>query len=317
MTETSSQFSEGSAAGFGALLARAREAAGLSLDDVASRTKISRGQIEALENESVRFLPEPVYVRAFIRDICRVLGADPKPVLDAYRLACPDSAEEKVPAIDPGTPVPKRGLAREVEFRASPRKKGLRVLIAFAVIVALALLAWAGFGRELVAKLGGSEIEAVKVTQQDGSAGALQLPRSPSNALPANAPAEMTAQQASSPAQPSAAASSPAAQAAAPAAVAPTEAAAAAKADPAPAAAAGLATVEVRTVEASWLRMIDADGKVLVKAELGAGVEKTYTGRLPIRVTVGNARGCALTLNGNPVDLSGYSRGSVARFVLN
>lgn len=313
MTETSSQFSEGGAAGFGALLARAREAAGLSLDDVASRTKISRGQIEALENESVRFLPEPVYVRAFIRDICRVLGADPKPVLNAYRLACPDSAEEKVPAIDPGTPVPKRGLAREVEFRASPKKKGLRVLIAFAVIVALALLAWAGFGRELVAKFGGSEIEAVKVTQQDGSAGALQLPRSPSNALPANAPAEMTAQQASAPAQPS----SPAAQAAAPAEAAPAEAAAAAKADPAPAAAAGLATIEVRTVEASWLRMIDADGKVLVKAELGAGVEKTYTGRLPIRVTVGNARGCALTLNGSPVDLSGYSRGSVARFVLN
>ena len=45
-----------------------------------------------MEREEMRLLPEPVYVRAFIRDICRVMGADPKPVTDSFaRDFAPDS----------------------------------------------------------------------------------------------------------------------------------------------------------------------------------------------------------------------------------
>lgn len=309
MTENSVQDPEGLAApapvpakGFGTLLREAREAAGLSLDDVASRTKISRNQLEALEAESVRLLPEPVYVRAFIRDICCVTGGDPKPAIEAYMQACAP-AEQAAPDFQLAVDVPKHGLVKEVEFRASPRKKGLRVLIAFAAVVVVALLAWAGWGQDLVARLGGSDIEAVKVTQQSGSVAALQRPRSPSNALPADAPVTASMnQQAQQSAASSAQATGADSQAAAPAQ---------------PAALPGQATVVVRTVGASWLKMTDADGKVLVKEELGAGIEKTYVGKLPISVTVGNARSCAMTIDGRTIDLSAYSRGSVARFVLN
>lgn len=320
MTENSVQDPEGLAApapvpakGFGTLLREAREAAGLSLDDVASRTKISRNQLEALEAESVRLLPEPVYVRAFIRDICCVTGGDPKPAIEAYMQACAP-AEQAAPDFQPAVDVPKHGLVKEVEFRASPRKKGLRVLIAFAAVVVVALLAWAGWGQDLVARLGGSDIEAVKVTQQSGSVAALQRPRSPSNALPADAPvtASMNQQAQQSAASDATAVSSPAASSAQ-ATGADSQAAAPAQ----PAALPGQVTVVVRTVGASWLKMTDADGKVLVKEELGAGVEKTYVGKLPISVTVGNARSCAMTIDGRTIDLSAYSRGSVARFVLN
>lgn len=321
MTENSVQDPEGLAAsqpvpakGFGTLLREAREAAGLSLDDVASRTKISRNQLEALEAESVRLLPEPVYVRAFIRDICRVTGGDPKPAIEAYMKVCAP-AEQAAPDFQPAIDVPKHGLVKEVEFRASPRKKGLRVLIAFAAVVVVALLAWAGWGQDLVARLGGSDIEAVKVTQQSGSVAALQRPRSPSNALPADAPvtASMNQQAQQSAASDAAAAASSPAAVSAQAADAGSQTAAPAQ----PAALPGQATVVVRTVGASWLKMTDADGKVLVKEELGAGVEKTYVGKLPISVTVGNARSCAMTIDGRTIDLSAYSRGSVARFVLN
>ena len=318
MTENSAQEKEGcaveksgaAAQGFGAQLSKAREAAGLSLDDVASRTKISRNQLEALEAESIRLLPEPVYVRAFIRDICRVTGADPQPVIRAYMEGCAPE-EQKVPDLESSAPVPGHGLAKEVEFRASPRKRGLRVLIAFAVLVLLALFVWAGWGQDLVARISGGEAEAVKVTQP-GEVAPLQQPRSPSNALPADAPVMSEPAAASS----SAPSSSTASDAAA-AASAETAAGGAPKDAQQPAAAPGQAVVEVRTVGSSWLRMVDADGKVLVKEELGAGVEKTFSGKLPISVTVGNTRSCAMTLDGRPVDLSAYSRGSVARFVLN
>ena len=82
--QTAKEPAAGAQPGFGKLLRSLREKAGLSLDDVANRTKISRGQLEAMEREEMRLLPEPVYVRAFIRDICRVMGADPKPVTDAF-----------------------------------------------------------------------------------------------------------------------------------------------------------------------------------------------------------------------------------------
>lgn len=83
--QTAKEPAAGAQPGFGKLLRSLREKAGLSLDDVANRTKISRGQLEAMEREEMRLLPEPVYVRAFIRDICRVMGTDPKPVTDASR----------------------------------------------------------------------------------------------------------------------------------------------------------------------------------------------------------------------------------------
>ncbi|MDL2059231.1 helix-turn-helix domain-containing protein [Mesosutterella sp. AGMB02718] len=319
MTENNAQVAvkdEAPAAGFGKMLRQIRENAGLSLDDLVSRTKISRNQLEALEAETMRLLPEPVYVRAFIRDICRVTETDPKPVIEAYMKAYAPASSSGTPAdLVHSSPVPEHGLRKDVEFHASARKRGLRVLIAFAVVVVLALLAWAGWGHDLVEKFGGSDIEAVKVTQNEGSnIAALQRPRSPSNALPASAPASALADQAAEAARESQGAASDSAQS--PAAQAPAageKAAAAAQSGAAP----GQGVVQIRTIGASWVKLVDADGRVLVQAEMKAGEERSFTGRLPIRATVGNTGSCAVSLNGEPVDLSAYSKGSVARFVMN
>ena len=117
--------------------------------------------------------------------------------------------------------------------------------------------------------------------------------------MPANAPLD---------AKPGVAASS-SAQASSPAAAAPDAARQ-------PEAAAGDATVTVRTIGGSWVKLVSSNGKVLFQGSLKAGEEKSFTGKLPIRATVGNSTQCAVELNGTPVDLSGYTKGSVARFVL-
>lgn len=286
--QTAKEPAAGAQPGFGKLLRSLREKAGLSLDDVANRTKISRGQLEAMEREEMRLLPELVYVRAFIRDICRVMGADPKPVTDAFaRDFAPEAPAAQAPAA--ADAVPARKMEKEVEFHASPRKKGFRVFLAFAVVIVLIGAVWGGWREGILSKLGGDNTEAAQVQMQEasGRTAALQRPRSPLNAMPANAP--LTAN--------------------------PDGTASAKTADTA-AALAGTGNVTIRTIGSSWVKLIDADGKTIFQGNIKAGDEKSFTGKLPIRATVGNSTQCAVSLNGTPFDLSGYTKGSVARFIL-
>ena len=60
----------------GALLRQLREIRGLNLDDIAQRTKISRGHLRSIEEDSFDFLPPDVYVKGFISQIARVIGLD-------------------------------------------------------------------------------------------------------------------------------------------------------------------------------------------------------------------------------------------------
>ncbi len=60
----------------GAELRRLREQKGLSIKDVADRLKLPARQIEALENGLYDGLPEPVFIRGFLRSYGRVLDMD-------------------------------------------------------------------------------------------------------------------------------------------------------------------------------------------------------------------------------------------------
>ncbi|MBA4422806.1 MAG: hypothetical protein C0390_06840 [Syntrophus sp. (in: bacteria)] len=65
-------------------LKSAREARGLSLKDVFIATRVSRINLDALENYDFDRLPPPVYTRNFIREYAQVVGVDEKPILDRY-----------------------------------------------------------------------------------------------------------------------------------------------------------------------------------------------------------------------------------------
>ncbi len=67
---------------FGQFLQHAREARGLSLDDVSHQTKIRRAILEALEHDNRRELPEKVFVLGYVRSYSAVVGIS---VEDAVR----------------------------------------------------------------------------------------------------------------------------------------------------------------------------------------------------------------------------------------
>lgn len=80
--------------GVGAELARAREAQGLALAEVAQQLKFSQRQLEALEAERFGDLPGATIARGMLRNYARLLKLDPEPLLEriALRLGTPDAS---------------------------------------------------------------------------------------------------------------------------------------------------------------------------------------------------------------------------------
>ena len=65
-------------------LKAAREARGLSLKDIFHDTRVSKINLDAVENYDFDRLPPPVYTRDFIRKYAQAVGVDEKPILDRY-----------------------------------------------------------------------------------------------------------------------------------------------------------------------------------------------------------------------------------------
>ena len=66
-------------------LKKAREDKQLSLEEAAEKTRIDEKYLAALENAEFSRLPDPLYVRGFIRRYTKLLEIDAKPILDAYK----------------------------------------------------------------------------------------------------------------------------------------------------------------------------------------------------------------------------------------
>ena len=69
---------------FGAHLKSERELRGVTIDEVASKTKIHARYLHALENNQFEKLPGEVFIHGFIRSMAKVIGADENELLSAY-----------------------------------------------------------------------------------------------------------------------------------------------------------------------------------------------------------------------------------------
>src|SRR5690349_17173462 len=78
----------------GAELARARQAAGLAVADVAQQLKFAPRQIEALEEGRYGDLPPGTFARGMVRAYARLVKLDPAPLVEriAAQVAVPDNA---------------------------------------------------------------------------------------------------------------------------------------------------------------------------------------------------------------------------------
>lgn len=93
---------------FGEALRSAREKAGVDLESVCERTKISRRMIEALEAGQFSRLPAGIFPRLFVRQVVEILREDPAPWLRAFESAYERSSKSTTQS-QPLPVAPQRG----------------------------------------------------------------------------------------------------------------------------------------------------------------------------------------------------------------
>jgi transcriptional regulator with XRE-family HTH domain len=112
----------------GAWLRRERERAGVSLDTIATQTKVARTLLEALERNDVSRWPNGIFRRAFVRGYASQVGLEPDYVVALFTRAFPDayastSAPSSTPSLD-------RATARAAGMAASRPEAALRLTLA-------------------------------------------------------------------------------------------------------------------------------------------------------------------------------------------
>lgn len=327
MTELSSEASaSGVTTGPGRLIRRAREQAGLSIEDLSAQIKLARGTLDALERDDFRTLSEPVYVRGYYRKLSKVL-----PVAEAALLAAYES--QVTPKSIP-LPPSKLILSGEGDLDNSPRVSSKLVIGVILVGLLLGGLAYWGSTRSATAPAEVVPVEDPALrsdapsSPESGLSSAEALVEPPAEAAVAPAPATGTAPAsvaATLTLAPSLSMPPPApAPAPAPSSVvaAPAGSAAVGATAPAPAAAlakpvTGRAEVQLQFSSTSWTRIEDATGKSLLSGVIQAGDRQTLSGEAPFSIFLGNAPGVAIQFNGQQVDMVKYTKGNnTARFTL-
>ena len=290
----------------GSKLKAAREAAGLSLDAVAQQLKLAPRQVKALEDDDWQRLPGRTFARGFARNYARFVRLDPEAVLAL--LPGPDTT----PALERPALAASRRPMGEIPIERVSKPSTLRWLIPLLLVGVVAAIAYYEFSRSKLRLLPDMMSSAVS----HRSAVSPTTPPPAARTTPATSGTATTVLP-----NPMAGATI-----AAPAASAPKDSAVA---QPAPAAAgapgAGAGSVGAPAPEASlvlkfrgtsWVEVKDANGRVVVQMTGGSGMTQTVSAVPPIELALGNAPDVDVTFRGQPLDLSPYVRGGVARVAL-
>ena len=142
MTDDTSRTRQGKAlptqpATAGSTLRSAREAAGLSIDDVALQLKLAPRQVRALEDDDFQHLPGRTFARGFARNYARFIQLDPDRVLALM------PAGESAPALErPSFAAARRPMGEIPVERAAHRSSAPRVLFLLLALVAVGAAAY-------------------------------------------------------------------------------------------------------------------------------------------------------------------------------
>lgn len=280
----------------GQRLKKARELRGLSVDQVVSDLRLSRRIVEGIEADDYASLPEPAFVRGYMRRYAQLVKLSPDDIAARF---------DESYAVDTATPEPNARPRNPVQILgdlARPRLRSGRLLswASLAVIVLLfAGFFWARQDDSIPASVvengetpmvSMAPVPAAPVTTvtvpsvtagTDNTVVAMDVLPSPSSPAVLPPPVGAAAQTAVVPA-------------------------------PSLPSAAGIDALKIVLTADSWLSVRDASGRVLVSTLRKGGETLNLSGTAPFAVNVGNAPGVTLSINGKAVDLTPHTRGAVA-----
>jgi transcriptional regulator with XRE-family HTH domain len=135
---------------FGPCLRRERERRGISLQDLASVTKISASLFAAMERNDFSRWPSGIFGRAFLRAYADAVGLDAEEIVGNYeRLFAGETQRRREPGAEKGRVAATAGVAGVLEAKASASVARARMVLAeidLGAALAAGLLAGLLFG---------------------------------------------------------------------------------------------------------------------------------------------------------------------------
>lgn len=307
----------------GETLRKARESRGWTIADVAGQLNLTHQRLSQIEQGAFDKLPGHTFARGYVRAYAKLLDIDQnRLVLEFDQFTGSDAAGSNV-----------HSLGR-IEEPVSYSQKILRG-VSFLVLLALAGLSflwWQEQAERRAEDLAATSIEHVEVEGADGTTQihsldepddqAVDAAQATDSVLPLLAESALGAGDTAVVAEPltSSAEAAPVvsetAAVAAPAVSASAAVAMPVVAEPAAPLAAGEAQVTVSFIADCWTQLTDANGKILFSALKRKGESLKLTGKAPLELRLGFARGAQVSLNGNSVDVAPFISGETARLKL-
>lgn len=316
----------------GELFRQARDKAGLSLGDVASRLRMGIKQVRALEENDYASLPTGTFLRGFVRNFAKEVGVKPENALalleKTHLAAARLSASSVVVPTQQNISVPTPG-----GDIATPRAR-LAIVVVIALLVLIIVWWWWQFVRPYLAEGGRPK--------PDNTEKAVSVPI----AVPERVPLAMQGDVGVvpsglnaivEPTQSATTVQTPPVPTPVPAPPSPTRTPAVAEKLATATTVATLPSPSISTLKSdvvlkgqasvtvgsgmlgltfsdkSWVQVLDANGKVVVDKIFKAGDAEELAGKAPFAVIIGNALVTRLAYNGKEVDLAPHTRASVAR----
>ena len=310
----------------GGILRDARTAAGLSVTQVANKLNLTAQAVEALETNQYERLPGLTFARGYIRSYAKLLGLD-------------DSELAKQFDQYAGLNMPLKSVRSVDQVRESRRvSRGMlqfSVFFVFLIVLGAIYYAWQVFNTEQAdVSHQAAVFERVEVERADGSVHVQTLDEPEDQAVAAaldNPALESLQEQLLSEVDEAQVLNStveegaehnqqtPTLETQAPVAAPVEEQTTASTTVTAPvstALAAGMGDLQLSFENDCWLRVVDANGKEVVSGVKRAGETLRVTGKAPLDVHLGFAKGVGVIYNGESVDISSAIRGETARIKL-
>ncbi|XNO32962.1 cytoskeleton protein RodZ [Vibrio alginolyticus] len=298
----------------GTLLKNKRESLGMSQKQVADRLRLRISVIEDIENNRFESQQVATFTRGYLRSYAKFVGLDEKVVLTALEQTADAQPQEQE--------IEMQSFSRKTKDEKHNSRIMLLTWVIGLVIIGISAAWWWQNQQEnsLTKEVTDSSVEAPQPTAQELADIDLMtaeelIASTPEEVASTNeGVAELTEAPVEQGADPLLTETENTTSVDSEEPVAVIEAAE--EEQPAPVVPEGMTLLTMKFKADCWIQVKDTNGKTLVSGTHKPGQDVELTGKAPFKVILGAPEGVTMTFASEPVDLSGYTSGKVARFTL-
>ncbi|EIO4085545.1 helix-turn-helix domain-containing protein [Vibrio parahaemolyticus] len=298
----------------GTLLKNKRESLGMTQKQVADRLRLRVSVIEDIENNRFESQQVATFTRGYLRSYAKFVGLDEKVVLVALEQTADVKPKEQE--------IEMQSFSRKTKHEKHNSRIMLLTWVIAIVIIGISAAWW--WQNQQENSLAQVVAEANVETSQPSADEIADIDLMTEEELIASTPAELaasnnTASESSiNAAQTDEVVPAETEESTTEATQEPVDVIEAAEEvqDASPVVPEGMTLLTMKFKADCWIQVKDTNGKTLVSGTQKPGQDVELTGKAPFKVILGAPEGVTMTFASEPVDLSGYTSGKVARFTL-